>query len=107
MAKTFDENESYTQDDGAIELETYSYNNDVNQVSWLTDSTTGTLAVSVKYHPLAQAEKLLDEDGSTQLIIDLSDPESFIIYDKFVYSIIFTPTDVDESYTPLLTSGTR
>ena len=98
-------NRSYTQADGTVEVLTPSYNAPSAQVSFNTNCTTGTLAVKVKYHPEADAEVLYDEDGTTPLVIDLTALKSFQLYEKWVYSIVLTPTSVDGTYTPLVASG--
>ena len=105
MPKILNEYPSYTQADGAIEIKSPSWHSDTCQVSFDTDSTTGTIAVTAKYHPLAKVEVLYEEDGTTPLVIDLTDLKTFQLKDKWCYSLIFTPTDVDESYKPLVISG--
>lgn len=96
---------SFTQSDGDVEVPTPSYHHSYTQVSFTTDSTTGTLEVFAKYHPLADEEVILEEDGITPLVIALSDPKTFNLVKKLTYSIIFKPTGVDASYTPLISSG--
>lgn len=96
---------SYTQADGAVEVNAPSFHEPVNQVSFSTDSTTGTIAVRAKYHPKADFETVYEDDGVTALVIDLTDLESFQLFDKWVYSFEFTPTGVDATYTPCLASG--
>lgn len=104
MPSVNQEHFTFTQSDGVVEVVTPSWQREVNQVSFATDSTTGTLAVQVKYHPKANPEVLEDED-STAVEIDLTAPKTFQLTDKWVYSLIFTPTGVDASYTPLIASG--
>ena len=98
-------NTSYTQADGTVEIITPSWHSDVVQISFATDSSVGVLNVSAKYHPLADPEIVYEEDGTTPLVIDLTATKSFQLADKWVYSLLFTPTLVDVSYTPLLASG--
>jgi hypothetical protein len=96
---------SYTQSGGTIELKTQSYHAPVHQVCFATDSTTGTLAIKARYHPLADVVVVYDEDNITPLVIDLTVPQPFKLEDNWVWSIIFEPTGVDASYKPLITSG--
>ena len=100
--------QSFTQADGLVEVVTPSWHDSSCQVSWKTDSTTGTVAVYAKYHPDADMEAVLDEDGVTPLVIDFSDTatvKTFQLFDKWVYSLYFDPTGVDATYTPLIASG--
>ncbi len=96
---------SFTQADGAVEVFTPSFHEPVSQVSFSTDSTAGTLAVRVKYHPKADFETLYESDGTTPVVITLASHKTFQLFDKWVYSFEFTPTDVDASYTPLIAVG--
>jgi hypothetical protein len=99
------ENSSFTQADGAIEIPTPSSDSPSQQVAFATDSTAGTVAVTAKYHFASDAVIVYEEDGTTPLVIDLTDIKPFQLYDKWVHSFIFTPTGVDVSYTPCLSSG--
>jgi hypothetical protein len=97
--------QSFTQADGAVEVLTSSWHDSTTQVSFATDSTTGTVAVSARYFPNAEAEPVLESDGETAVVIDLTAPQTFQLFDKWVYSFVFTPTSVDATYTPLIASG--
>ena len=105
MPKIKQTNQSYTQADGAVEVRTPNYYEPTTQVSFSTDSTAGTVAVRAKYHPDADFETVYEDDGTTALVIDLTDLKSFQLFDKWVYSFEFTPTGVDVSYTPCIASG--
>lgn len=98
-------NDSFTQADGAVVITTPSFDEPTSQVSFATDSTTGTVAIRAKYHPDADFETVYEDDGATALVIDLTNLKSFQLFDKWVYSFEFTPTDVDASYTPCVASG--
>lgn len=97
--------QAFTQADGVVVVENISWYYPCTQVSFSTDSTVGTLTVKAKYHPEADFETIYDEDGTTPLEIDLTNLKSFQLRDKWVHSLEFTPTGVDVSYTPLLTTG--
>ena len=106
MPSIFNVNKSFTQADGEVEVVTPSYDDSCTQVSFKTDSTTGTLAVYAKYHPDADKEPILEEDGTTPLVVNLaSDNHTFQLFDKWVYSFVFVPTSVNNTYTPLVASG--
>jgi hypothetical protein len=96
---------SFTQADGAVEVLTPSWHDTCTQVSFSTDSTVGTVAVEARYFEGAEAEPVLEDDGVTQVVIDLTDIKTFQLFDKWVYSFVFTPTSVDATYTPLIASG--
>ena len=104
MPKIKDENRSYTQADGVVEVKTPNYYEPVEQVSFATDSTVGLIGVRAKYHPDADFETVYDDEANP-LFIDLTDLKSFQLYDKWVYSFEFTPTGVDATYTPCIGSG--
>ena len=97
--------QSFTQASGVVEVNTPSYHDATTQVSFATDSTTGTLAVKAKYNQFADAEVVYEEDGTTPLVVDLSAPKSFQLFDKWVFSLEFTPTGVDASYNVCVASG--
>ncbi len=95
----------YTQSDGVAVMNTPSYHEPVNQVSFYSTCTTGTLLVEVKYHPKANWEIQTVAGDVTPLVIDLSAPKTFQLFDKWVYSFRFTPTGADGEYSPMLASG--
>ncbi|EJM1555566.1 hypothetical protein ACOB3G_002335 [Vibrio cholerae] len=103
--KKQDEIKTFTQADGAVILTESTYHRTSHQVSFSTTATTGTLAVEVKYHPFADFEPLLDEDGVTPVVVDLSAPKTFQLKDKWVHSFKFTPTGVDGEYKVLIGTG--
>lgn len=96
---------SYDQEDGTVEIISHSYHDNTLQCSFATDSTTGTLAVQARYHKDADPEIVYEADGTTALVIDLTSLKTFQLKEKWVYSLIFTPTGVDATYTPILASG--
>lgn len=98
-------NKSFTQTDGVQEVLTPNYHMPFTQVSFDTNSTTGSVLVKVKYHPDSAFENLYEEDGVTPLSIDLTNLKTFQLEQKWVYSFCFEPTNVDASYTPLISSG--
>lgn len=104
MPLNFNENKTYTQLDGPIEIKNTWHTAD-SQVSFSTSSTTGTITVEAKYHPDADFEVIFESDGVTPLIIDLTSLKTFQLLGKWVYSYRFTPSNVDATYTPCLASG--
>ncbi len=95
---------TFTQADGVVEVKTNWHKPDL-QVSFGTDSTAGTVAVAAKYHPTSEFETIFEEDGTTPLVINLTDLKTFQLLGKWVYSLQFTPSGVDVSYTPCIAQG--
>lgn len=97
-------NLSYTQEDGAIVINTPSRGILGHQVSFGGDATTGTLSFEVKYHKEANFETLYESDGTTAKVVDLSAPQTFEA-EGIVHSFRVTPAGVDASYKVLIISG--
>lgn len=93
-----------TQASGAVELIPVNPSSLSHQISFGGDPVSGSLAVEVKYAAGANYEPLLDQDGSTPVVIDLSQPETFNI-DTALASLRFTPTSVVGDYKAIIASG--
>lgn len=106
MPKTKKLTPKYDQQSGPQEVATPDWNSPTHQITIATDSTIGTVEVEAKYHPQGDFELLTEDDGSTPLVIDLSsNKKSFQIHGKWLYALKFIPTNVDNTYTPLIASG--
>ena len=93
-----------TQASGAVELLPANPSSLSHQISFGGDPVSGSLAVEVKYASGANYEPLLDQDGISPVVIDLSQPETFNI-DAALVSLRFTPTSVVGDYKVIIASG--
>lgn len=93
-----------TQDTGVLQVDTVTASSVNHQISFGGSPVSGSLAVEVKYAAGGNFEPLLESDGVTQVVVDLSQPETFNI-NAVVTSLRFTPTSVVGDYKVIIASG--
>ncbi len=96
--------ETYTQADGAVIINSANQNVWGHQVTLGGNSTVGTLSFEVKYHPKGVWETLYEDDNTTQKVIDIATPRTFIAT-GLINSFRITPTGVDGNYSVIVISG--